>query len=86
MLQSETIKIMLEDGCTDGEIPLRDISGNILEMVLKYCNKHVGDKRKVGEMMKGKNVEQVREMFGIVNDFTAEEEAELRDEDRWFQK
>ncbi|PIA62079.1 hypothetical protein AQUCO_00200222v1 [Aquilegia coerulea] len=128
MLQSETIKHMIEDGCADDEIPLLNISGNILKIVIEYCKKHVGDEllniyekeelkqwdwkfieieriplfyvliaanflgikglldlgcKQVGKMMKGKNCEQVREMFGIVNDFTPEEEAELRNKNKW---
>ncbi|KAL0490036.1 S-phase kinase-associated protein Skp1 [Acrasis kona] len=41
---------------------------------------------KVASMMKGKSPEQIREMFGIENDFTPEEEAKIRDENRWCEE
>merc|ERR1712113_211689 len=31
----------------------------------------------------GKNTEQIRKQFNIVNDFTPEEEAQVREENRW---
>lgn len=33
-------------------------------------------------MLKGKSPEQIREMFGIENDFTPEEEEKIREENR----
>lgn len=38
---------------------------------------------KVAATMKGKTVEEIRAMYGIVNDFTPEEEAKIREEYRW---
>ena len=38
---------------------------------------------KMASLIKGKSVEELREMFGIVNDFTPEEEAKLREENKW---
>ncbi|CAH1424227.1 unnamed protein product [Lactuca virosa] len=37
----------------------------------------------VADMMKGKTPEQIRELFNIKNDFTPEEEAEVRKENAW---
>ncbi|KAE8769919.1 SKP1-like protein 1B [Hordeum vulgare] len=37
----------------------------------------------VAEMIKGKTVEEIRKCFNIVNDFTPEEEAEIRKENQW---
>jgi S-phase kinase-associated protein 1 len=37
----------------------------------------------VADMMKGKTPEQIRETFNIKNDFTPEEEAEIRKENQW---
>ncbi|CAL5095144.1 unnamed protein product [Urochloa decumbens] len=37
---SQTIRHMIEDGCTDGGIPLPNVTGKILAKVLEYCNKH----------------------------------------------
>ncbi|KAJ9077268.1 hypothetical protein DSO57_1018341 [Entomophthora muscae] len=39
----------------------------------------------VANMIRGKTVEQVREEFNIVNDFTPEEEAEIRKENAWIE-
>ena len=38
---------------------------------------------KVATMLKGKSVEEIRETFGIENDFTPEEEEEIRKENSW---
>merc|ERR1719384_2673965 len=38
---------------------------------------------KVTSMNKGKNTEEIRKQFNIVNDFTPEEEAQVREENRW---
>ncbi|XP_074310405.1 SKP1-like protein 1A [Silene latifolia] len=37
----------------------------------------------VADMIKGKTPEQIRETFNIKNDFTPEEEAEIRKENQW---
>jgi len=38
---------------------------------------------KVASMIKGKTPEQIRLQLGIVNDFTPEEEAAVREENKW---
>ena len=38
---------------------------------------------KVASMIRGKSVEQIRAEFNIVNDFTPEEEARIREENKW---
>jgi len=38
---------------------------------------------KVASMIKGQTSEQIRKRFNIVNDFTPEEEAQVREENRW---
>lgn len=35
------------------------------------------------DMMKGKSPEEIREMFGIENDFTKEEEDKIKEENKW---
>ena len=37
----------------------------------------------VANMMKGKTPEEIRKTFNIKNDFTAEEEEEVRKENQW---
>ncbi|CAN6211933.1 unnamed protein product [Urochloa humidicola] len=142
---SQTIRHMIEDGCTDGGVPLPNVTGRILAMVIEYCNKHapavaasaeaaggegsssssaaaavpseeelkVFDDalvdlematllelimaanylnvkglldiacQKVADTIKDKSPEEVREIFNIQNDFTPEEEAEVRRENQW---
>ena len=38
---------------------------------------------KVASMIKGKTPEQIRQTFNIVNDFSPEEEAKVREENKW---
>ena len=40
---------------------------------------------KVAESIKGRTPEQIREMFGIENDFTPEEEEKIREENKWVE-
>ncbi|CAL5083415.1 unnamed protein product [Urochloa decumbens] len=148
---SQTIRHMIEDGCTDGGVPLPNVTGKVLAMVIEYCNKHApatatgegssstdaaatggeGSSssaaaavpsneelkafdvafvevdhatlfdlilaanyldvkgllditcQKVADSIKGKMPEQIREMFGIKNDFTPEEEEEIKRENAW---
>ena len=37
----------------------------------------------VASMIKGKTPEEIRKIFNIVNDFTAEEEAQIREDNKW---
>ncbi len=39
---------------------------------------------KVASQVKGKTIDEIRTTFGIVNDFTPEEEAQVREENRWI--
>lgn len=40
----------------------------------------------VANMIKGKTAEQIRETFGLVNDFTPEEEEQIRRENAWAEE
>jgi S-phase kinase-associated protein 1 len=37
-------------------------------------------------MMKGKSIEEIRELFNIENDFTPEEEEQIREENKWAEE
>lgn len=41
---------------------------------------------KVASMIKGKTPEEIRRTFNIVNDFTPEEEAQIREENKWAEE
>jgi len=41
---------------------------------------------KVASMIKGKTPEEIRQMFGIENDFTPEEEEKIREENKWCEE
>ncbi|CAN1771368.1 SKP1-like protein 4 [Linum perenne] len=137
--ESQTIKHMIEDDCADSEIPIPNVTSQILAKVIEYCRKHVeaaagaGDGnddinkdlknwdadfvsvdqktlfdlilvrtlikkaanylnikglldltcQTVADMIKGKTPEEIRKTFNIKNDFTPEEEEEVRRENQW---
>ncbi|PIA44417.1 hypothetical protein AQUCO_01700187v1 [Aquilegia coerulea] len=127
ILQSQTIKHMIEDECADNGIPLPNVTAKILAKVIEYCKKHVevdGQSTEeeelknwdadfvkvdqatlfdlilaanylnikslldltcqtVADMIKGKTPEEIRKTFNIKNDFTPEEEEEVRRENQW---
>ncbi|XP_074563356.1 SKP1-like protein 1B [Curcuma longa] len=133
---SQTIKLMVEDNCAEGRIPLPNVTSRILAKVIEYCQKHVNDHavssgdvakpaikeliswdieflridmgtlfnlilaanylhvqglldltcQAVANMMKGKTTEELRNTFNIKNDFTPEEEEEVRREFKWGSK
>merc|ERR1712159_285790 len=73
-IMSETVKSMM--GVEDDEeivdapeaaIPLPAVEGEILKLVLKHCN----------------TPQEIRRRFNIKNDFTPEEEEEVRKENAW---
>jgi S-phase kinase-associated protein 1 len=131
-LELQTIKAMIEDNIADDTgIPIPNVTGKILAMVIEYCKKHVEvasseegksltedelkawDKdfinvdqatlldiiqaanylnnkclldltcQSVADMIKGKTPEEIRKHFNIKNDFTPEEEEEVRRENQW---
>jgi S-phase kinase-associated protein 1 len=130
-LQSQTIKYLIEDGCANNTIPIPNVTGKILAMIIEYCKKHVeaeaasSDEKPseddlkawdadfmkidsatlfelviaanylninnllnltcstIGEMIKGKTSEEIRQTFNIANDFSPEEEEEIRKENQW---
>ncbi|KAG4964134.1 hypothetical protein JHK86_041002 [Glycine max] len=40
-VESQTIKLMIEDNCADSGIPLPNVTSKILAKVIDYCKKHV---------------------------------------------
>lgn len=44
--QSQTIKHMVEDDCTEDGIPLPNVTSRILAKVIEYCQKHADDPAK----------------------------------------
>ncbi|CAI8600993.1 unnamed protein product [Vicia faba] len=126
-LESQTMKQMIENDCTDdtgNPLPIPNVTSKILEKVIEYCKKHVdtanSDERvrtwdaefvkvdqdtlfdlilaanylkiqglldltckAMSDMIKGKNLEEIRKIFRIKNNFTKEEEDEIRRENQW---
>ena len=41
---------------------------------------------KVASLIKGKTPEEIRKTFNIINDFTPEEEAQIREENKWCEE
>ncbi|KAF5202162.1 Skp1-like protein [Thalictrum thalictroides] len=124
ILESQTIKHMIEDDCAGDGIPLPNVTSKILAKVIEYCKKHVEKQlteeevkkwdaefaqvdqatlydlllaanylnikslldltcQTVADMIKGKTPEEIRKTFKIKNDFTPEEEEEIRRENQW---
>jgi S-phase kinase-associated protein 1 len=138
VMESQTIRHMIEDKCADNGILLPNVNSKILSKVIEYCNKHAQAAKPVADgaadgasalspaedlknwdaefikvdhatlfdlslaanyldikellhltcqtiadMMKGKTPEEIRRTFNIKNDFTAEEEEEIRREYQW---
>ncbi|KAK1577632.1 hypothetical protein Q3G72_023392 [Acer saccharum] len=42
-VQSGVLKKMMEDGCTEGEIPLNNVDSPTLAKIIEWCNKHHDD-------------------------------------------
>uniref|UniRef100_A0A8I5NMQ8 S-phase kinase-associated protein 1 n=1 Tax=Papio anubis TaxID=9555 RepID=A0A8I5NMQ8_PAPAN len=92
--QSVTIKTMLEDLGMDDEadddpVPLPNVNATILKKAANYLNiKGLLDVtcKTVANMIKGKTPEEIHKTFNIKNDFTEEEEAQVRKENQWCEE
>ncbi|KAI3919483.1 hypothetical protein MKW98_030194 [Papaver atlanticum] len=97
-LQSQTIKHIIEDDCADekgkDEVKNWDAEfvkvdpSELFDLILaaNYLNiKELCDLtcQTVADMIKGKTPEEIRKTFNIKNDFTPEEEEEVRRENQW---
>mmetsp|Transcript_106585 Transcript_106585/g.200755 ORF Transcript_106585/g.200755 Transcript_106585/m.200755 type:complete len:349 (-) Transcript_106585:109-1155(-) len=78
-----------ECGASDWDADYVDIPQELLfELVLAANSLNIKSLldllcAKVASMIKGKTTEEIRKQFNIVNDFTPEEEARVREENRW---
>merc|ERR1711939_1090527 len=57
-----------------------------IEKPLKSANMHDLACATIASMIKGKTPEEIRKTFNIVNDFTPEEEAQVREENKWCEE
>ena len=82
-------KNLLECGVSEWDNKFVDIEQDLLfELVLaaNYMDiKHLLDLTcaKLASLIKDKTPEEIRKQFNIVNDFTPEEEAQVREENKW---
>ncbi|CAJ2655885.1 unnamed protein product [Trifolium pratense] len=97
-MESQTLKHMIED-CADNTTitTIHNVTGQILAKVIEYCKKHVEARssetclkawdaefiKAIADMMVGKTPEEIRNTFNIVNDYSPEEEEEVRREIHW---
>ena len=80
---------LLECGVSEWDVAFVNIEQEILLELITSANyldiKPLLDLTcaKVASMIKGKTPEEIRKQFNIVNDFTPEEEAQVREENKW---
>merc|ERR1719491_2159596 len=80
---------LLECGCSAWDAQYMDIPKELIfDLILVANDLGMRDLldlacAKVASMIKGKSTEEIRKQFNIVNDFTPEEEEQVREENRW---
>ncbi|XP_057798900.1 SKP1-like protein 11 [Salvia miltiorrhiza] len=95
-VQSKTIKNIVEDGCSGGPIPLANVSSKVLAEVIVFLKNHANGSeieeqkksdetflKEIADRIRDKSPEWVRNLFGIENDYTPEEEEAVRMEYAW---
>ncbi|KAH7863191.1 hypothetical protein Vadar_014588 [Vaccinium darrowii] len=86
-MMSTTLKNMIEDDCMADIVPVANINGKTLAVLIEYCKKYTTQKPQeqtpIADMCKGKTPEEIRKTFKTANDFTPEEEEEVRNENPW---
>merc|ERR1712076_343595 len=70
----------LDDGLEDGNEKRSDDIPQWDSQLLDLCCKAVAN------MIKGKSANEIRKTFNIKNDFTQEEEAQVKTENNWAEK
>ena len=86
------LKGKIEDVISDWDKNFLEIEQSLLiELIMAANYLNVKDLldltcAKVASTLKGKSPEQIRAMFGIENDFTPEEEAKIREENKWCEE
>eukprot|EP00695_Tsukubamonas_globosa_P001321 TRINITY_DN231_c0_g2_i1.p1 TRINITY_DN231_c0_g2~~TRINITY_DN231_c0_g2_i1.p1 ORF type:complete len:162 (+),score=88.58 TRINITY_DN231_c0_g2_i1:67-552(+) len=86
------LKGKIEDVISDFDKKYLEIDQSLLiELILAANFLNIKDLldltcAKVASMIKGKTPEEIRQMFGIENDFTPEEEEKIREENRWCEE
>merc|ERR1712216_943888 len=80
--RSITVKNMVDDTGLDAPVPLPMVDSKILIKVIEYCKyHHKAEQESLPEdEIKGKTPEEIRIRFNIKNDFTPEEEEEVKRE------
>ncbi|WMV14915.1 hypothetical protein MTR67_008300 [Solanum verrucosum] len=89
-VRSEVIQNRVQDvDSTSNVIPLSNVDGKTMTKVVQYWKKYSEEGLKeviiqeFADRIKGKPIEEIREVFGIVNDYTPEEEEEVRRDNAW---
>lgn len=86
------LKSKIEDVICDWDKKFLEIDHSLLIALIMAANyMNISDLlnltcAKIASMIKGKSPEQIRGKFEIENDFTPQEEAEIREETKWCQK
>ena len=58
--QSETVKNMVEDTGAEEMVPLPNVSGKIMSLVIEYCKYHVDSAKKGADNKPAKTEEEVK--------------------------
>ncbi|KAH0730588.1 hypothetical protein KY285_001491 [Solanum tuberosum] len=86
-VRSEVFKNIVQDqDCASNVIPLSNVDGkNNDETAKNLDDKELRDvmSQEVADRITGKTLEEIREEFGSVNDYTPEEEKKVRRENAW---
>ncbi|CAH2070442.1 unnamed protein product [Thlaspi arvense] len=68
-LQPEAIAYMIEDDCANDTIPLANITGDILTLLIEYCKKHVP---KIFNLLLAADFLNIKTLFDLTCQFVAD--------------